>query len=169
MNNFHRVRLEGSHNSLLGESLRNLSPAEQRDYVKQVVLNVAKGVLQQDTFAADAPLLEAGMDSLLAVEFRNRLKKELPGVKLSYTVTFDYPTVDAIAGFALSQVAPAASYDPLGLIEPRDMRRCEVMESNEFVMNQRFTSQNDDLLTNVLMAFETGLIRSKNTWRHVER
>ena len=62
-------------------------------------------------------------------------------------------TVDAIAGFALSQVAPAASYDPLGLIEPRDMRRCEVMESNEFVMTQRFTSQNDDLLTNVLMAF----------------
>ena len=47
--------------------------------------------------------MEAGMDSLLAVEFRNRLTKELPGVKLSNTVMFDYPTVDAIAGFALSQ------------------------------------------------------------------
>merc|ERR1719171_1645952 len=34
--------------------------------------------------------------------------KELPGVKLSNTVMFDYPTIDAIAGFALSQFAPAA-------------------------------------------------------------
>jgi aryl carrier-like protein len=100
---------KGGDNSALAEALRNLSPAEQRDHIKQVVLNVAKGVLQQDALAADAPLMEAGMDSLTAVEFRNRLTKELPGVKLSNTVMFDYPTVDAIAGFALSQVAPAAA------------------------------------------------------------
>merc|ERR1719305_2186153 len=100
---------KGADNSALAESLRNLSPAEQRDHVQQVVLDVAKGVLQQDALAADAPLMEAGMDSLTAVEFRNRLTKELPGVKLSNTVMFDYPTVDAIAGFALSQVAPAAA------------------------------------------------------------
>ena len=39
-------------------------------------------------------------------------------------------------------IAPRLFYNPLDLMELTDTRRCEVMESNEFVMNQRFTSQN---------------------------
>ena len=51
--------------------------------------------------------MEAGMDSLSAVEFRNRLSNELPGIKLPNTLIFDYPTVSAIGSFALKvKIAP---------------------------------------------------------------
>jgi pimaricinolide synthase PimS1 len=91
----------------LGDAMKGLSAAEQEEKIQQVVLKTAKATLHIDTLAADQPLMEAGMDSLTAVEFRNKLTQELPGIKLASTLMFDYPTVDAIATFALGQIAPA--------------------------------------------------------------
>ena len=45
----------------------------------------------------DQPLMEAGMDSLGAVELRTALNKAF-NVELPATVTFDFPTVNALAG-----------------------------------------------------------------------
>jgi acyl carrier protein len=64
--------------------------------------------------SADAPLLEAGLDSLGAVEFRNRLSARLDdAVELPETLVFDFPTlrkleahVDAVTRHAL---LPSAS------------------------------------------------------------
>lgn len=55
------------------------------------------------------PLMEAGMDSIGAVELRNAVTAKL-GVELPATVTFDYPTVEALAGFIASKTAGAAAY-----------------------------------------------------------
>jgi hypothetical protein len=49
--------------------------------------------------------MEAGLDSLTAVELRNSLATAF-SVDLPATVMFDYPTVDALAGFVAERVAP---------------------------------------------------------------
>ena len=43
--------------------------------------------------SSDAPLMEAGLDSLGAVEFRSRVSNKLDGVKLPETLIFDFPTL----------------------------------------------------------------------------
>ncbi|HEX4420879.1 MAG TPA: SDR family NAD(P)-dependent oxidoreductase, partial [Kofleriaceae bacterium] len=46
---------------------------------------------------------EQGLDSLLAVQIRNRLQKEL-GVTLAATLAFDHPSVDKLVGHLLTDV-----------------------------------------------------------------
>lgn len=52
------------------------------------------------------PLMEAGLDSLGAVELRTSLNAAF-GVELPATITFDHPSVAALAKFLASQDAPA--------------------------------------------------------------
>ncbi|WP_216893070.1 type I polyketide synthase [Nocardia alni] len=57
----------------------------------------------------DTALSELGLDSLGAIELRNRLATAT-GMRLPATLVFDHPTPAAVAGFLLSQV-PAAPVD----------------------------------------------------------
>ena len=66
--------------------------------ILEAVRGTAAAVIGSGKVADDAPLMDSGVDSLGAIEFRNRLAAEL-GVKLPSTLTFDYPTIAAIAGF----------------------------------------------------------------------
>ena len=58
--------------------------------------------------SVDAPLMESGLDSLSAVELRNNLSG-LFGTPLPATVTFDYPSISALAGYIAQQAAEAAA------------------------------------------------------------
>lgn len=64
--------------------------------------------------AADAPLMDSGLDSLGAVEFRSSLEARL-SVQLPPTLVFDYPSLSAIVGYlddtlaAQQQLVPAAA------------------------------------------------------------
>jgi acyl carrier protein len=57
--------------------------------------------------APSAPLMEAGLDSLGSVELRNSLSKQF-GLELPATLTFDYPSAAAIAGFIAESILPSA-------------------------------------------------------------
>ena len=52
----------------------------------------------------DAPLMESGMDSMMAVDFRNALQEKLGGLKLSQTLMFDYPTLGKVSEYLVESV-----------------------------------------------------------------
>ena len=56
--------------------------------------------------ADDTPLMDAGLDSLGAVEFKNAVES-LVGVELPVTVAFDYPCVAALCGYIVAHSLPA--------------------------------------------------------------
>merc|ERR1712190_174711 len=50
-----------------------------------------------DSLEGDMPLMEAGLDSLAAVEYGSILSKNFKGVDLPSTLMFDHPTTNMIA------------------------------------------------------------------------
>jgi acyl transferase domain-containing protein/acyl carrier protein len=57
------------------------------------------------------PLERLGLDSLMAVELRNRIGQML-GANLPATILFDYPSIDALAGYIRSEVLQVSTEEP---------------------------------------------------------
>eukprot|EP00435_Cladocopium_sp_Y103_P046585 s926_g13.t1 len=74
-------------------------PKIEPEMVKVQIQDVATSLVGDDNIAADTPLMDAGLDSLSMVEFRNELLKEFPGISLPGALLFDYPTVNALRDF----------------------------------------------------------------------
>jgi len=68
----------------------------------------ALGIEDAATIDPEQPLADLGMDSILAVELRNTVARSLRA-DVATTLLFDYPTIAALAGFAVALIAPAAT------------------------------------------------------------
>jgi acyl carrier protein len=90
----------------LAQQLAGRTEEEQRTLLLDLVrVNVATVLAHgtPDTIAADQQFKQLGFDSLTAVELRNRLNAAT-GMRLPATLTFDYPTPQALVAHLLSEV-----------------------------------------------------------------
>jgi CheY-like chemotaxis protein len=97
--------------------LGRLAPAERRGLLTEHVTGQVSAVLGLELARAPAPdtaLMDLGMDSLMALELRNRLSAYLPpsGGALPATFVFNYPTIGAIAGYLADALGAAAPVTP---------------------------------------------------------
>ncbi|HSK04829.1 MAG TPA: beta-ketoacyl synthase N-terminal-like domain-containing protein, partial [Kofleriaceae bacterium] len=102
----HAARGQGSS---LARTLRELPDGEREAAVARLVAShtaVVLGHAEGGELAADRELKALGIDSLTAVELRNRLGAAL-GLRLPATLVFDYPTPDLLARFLLRVLASA--------------------------------------------------------------
>ena len=103
-----RANLGGS--SELVSLVQNAPQAERREVI---VSHLKKEVMQTLRLEAGSEvdirrgLMSMGIDSLMAVQFRNKLKAAVGeefGKKLPATLLFNHPTIEALANFILSEV-----------------------------------------------------------------
>ncbi|MEJ3655548.1 SDR family NAD(P)-dependent oxidoreductase [Actinomycetes bacterium KLBMP 9759] len=109
----------------LAERLARLAPADRERTVREIVDTEAAAVLQLSSPAdvpAERPLKELGLDSLMAVELRNRLAAAA-GTPLPATLLFEHPTSVALTRFLLgADVEPEPSHqqalddDPIAIV-----------------------------------------------------
>ncbi|WNI23575.1 type I polyketide synthase [Streptomyces sp. ITFR-16] len=95
--------------SLVRAKLAGLRPGpEQTRCLEELVRGHAAAVLGHGDptgVAADRGFTELGLDSLGAIELRNRLQKAT-GLRLPATLMFDYPNSASLAAFLLEELAP---------------------------------------------------------------
>ncbi|MET8999202.1 type I polyketide synthase [Amycolatopsis sp. NPDC004169] len=87
--------------------VRGAAPPERAEAVLGLVRQLTADALGFTSAAAvrdDRGFLEIGFDSLIAVEFRNRLSAAT-GVKLPSTLVFDHPSPAAVAAFTEARLA----------------------------------------------------------------
>jgi NAD(P)-dependent dehydrogenase (short-subunit alcohol dehydrogenase family) len=108
-----RTAAQGPTGLALAQRLRALPAADAQRAALELVRGEAANVLgfaSVDALEPDRPLKELGLDSLMAVELRNRLAKAT-GLRLHATLLFDHPTTGALSRFLLGQLRPASDED----------------------------------------------------------
>ncbi|MCX7177464.1 MAG: acyl carrier protein, partial [Proteobacteria bacterium] len=90
--------------------LQRLPPAERRNLLIRVLSDLVAEVLRlpRDEVAPRERLFDLGIDSLIAIELKNRLQGIL-GLGLSTTLLFDYPTIETLAQYLLETLTPVLS------------------------------------------------------------
>ena len=125
-----RTRRRGQTAGSLAARLAGVAESEWDAVVLELVRAEAATVLGRSagTIGADLPFKDLGLDSLGAVELRNRLK-QATGVRLPSTLVFDHPTPTAVAALLRGEVegveraepasrsaAPASVDEPIAIV-----------------------------------------------------
>jgi len=89
------------------QQLEQLAPTKRQAYLSEYliseIVNALQGAGKEAAVDLRTPLFDLGLDSLGAVELRNRAANAL-GIKLRSTVLFDYPNVAALSEYLLDRL-----------------------------------------------------------------
>lgn len=88
-------------------NMNSLSVETVRTRLNEIV-KATVGLEETEEFDLDQPLMQVGITSRSAVELRNTLSEEIPGVDLPFTLIFDYPSVASISDMVLDSVGNLA-------------------------------------------------------------
>ncbi|MDA4110886.1 type I polyketide synthase [Mycolicibacterium holsaticum] len=102
--------------SELLRQLHDVPEEERRSFLIEFLrYEVQKFLRLAQPPAATSRFLELGTDSLMAVEFSNRLLPQFGGVvTISATAVFDYPTIGLLAEYLAGQVPVPEEAEPVG-------------------------------------------------------
>ena len=95
-----------SHSPKLRQQLEQILPHQRLDFLTAYIQQEVASVLGLDADQLPEPqegFFQLGMDSLMAVELKNRLETNL-GYTLPTTITFNYPNVAALAKYLVTEV-----------------------------------------------------------------
>ncbi|MFZ0878441.1 MAG: methyltransferase, partial [Candidatus Acidiferrales bacterium] len=134
-------------------AMRRSLPSERHELLVEFVREEVMRTLRID--ASRPPdrrsrLMDLGLDSLMAVQLRNRLSKGLAlGEPLPATLMFDYPTIEAIAryvsesiladadgGGARSAQSPLPEDEPAAPLRAEDVQRMSDKEAEELLLKR---------------------------------
>jgi acyl carrier protein len=134
-------RTEAAEENITKEQLEKAQPEEKHTIVEKFVRQIAQQVLGIDqSLDANKSLMEQGLDSLQAVEMRNRLGKGLE-TTLSVSLLFNYPSINKLVGYleqkvikleAVEKVQKHGEADHLNDLSDREL---------EDLINQKLTSK----------------------------
>lgn len=114
----------------VAEALPRERPAALAELVRARVMAVLRRRSDQPPGDRER-LLDLGLDSLMAVQLRNRLAQDLGiGGGLPATLVFDQPTISAIADFLANRLMPAAAMPqpgPAAVVQATPSSRARVL------------------------------------------
>ncbi len=118
-------------------ALARLSADEREPFVARSIQQEVAAVLdlgEPASISVEKPLIELGLDSLMAVELRERLNS-LCQISLPSTVVFDHPSVRALSREVLRRASPTSARSALSASAPSrgdDTTICVVGMSGRF-------------------------------------
>ncbi|WP_435811874.1 type I polyketide synthase [Streptomyces massasporeus] len=125
----------------LAQRLAGLSPGKRREATSALARTQVAAVLghaDENQVGDRSPFKELGVDSVIAVELRNRLQDHT-GLGLPVTVIFDHPSLEKLVDFLLATAFPEDGSERADTTEPaggRDQERAREAQEAEERINE---------------------------------